>query len=282
MIAWLKDNRLNFFKILISLIALCFLFLLLYQYYGDNRNDWEHFFSQVILNIQAPNKIDGFYNPPWIALLLVYGLLPLKISNVLNLLLNIGMLLWAINKVKGGWLGVLITFTSPLFFDMARVNPIDWIPLLGFLLPPIWGFPLMAIKPQTLGASMLIKWKHENFKIKPLVPLVLVILGSFVIWGNWLNIQKTVSIMDAPQNFSFWPLGIPVGLWLLFYAWKADDEVLAGAATYLLIPYVAPYSMVCLLALLSGKHKKVAIALYLGFIWFAVVEARRTGIHFSL
>jgi hypothetical protein len=98
-----------------------------------------------------------------------------------------------------------------------------------------------------------------------LVPLVLVIFGSFVIWGNWLNIQKAISIMDAPQNFSFWPLGIPVGLWLLHYAWKADDEVLAGAATYLLIPYIAPYSMVCLLALLSGKHIKVAIALYLGF-----------------
>lgn len=281
MVVWLKDHRLQFIKILVFLFVLAALFVALVQFYGNNQNDWQHFFSGAFAHIKAPNEIDGFFNPPWTALLLVYGLLPLNISNVINLLLNICMLLAAVYKVKGGWLGIALTFTSPLFFDMARVNPIDWIPLLGFLLPPIWGFPLMLTKPQTLGAAALIKWKKEHFHLKPLIPLAIIIGSSFLLWGNWVNIQGPVSVMGTPQNFSFWPLGIPFGLGLLYYAWKKDDDVLAGASTYLLIPYVAPYSMVCLLALLSGKHKKIAIALYIGFLWFAVVEARRTGIQFT-
>ncbi len=279
MIVYLRGHWQQIFKIFVFLLALTFLFVILYYYYGDNQNDWQHFFSQVFAHIQAPNKVEGFINPPWTALLLAYGLLPLKISNVINLLLNICMLLLAVYKVKGGWLGIVLTFTSPIFFDMARVNPIDWIPLLGFLLPPIWGFPLMATKPQTLGAAMLIKWKQEKFSLKPLIPLAIIIGGSFLVWGNWVNIYGAVSLIDNSHNFSFWPLGIPFGIMLLYYAWKTNDEVLAGASTYLLIPYVAPYSMVCLLALLSGKHKKIALALYLGFTWFAVVEARRIGIH---
>ncbi|MPM28845.1 hypothetical protein SDC9_75376 [bioreactor metagenome] len=279
MIVWLRGHWQQIFKVFVFSLAFAALFIVLYIYYGDNQNDWQRYFSQVFAHIQAPNKVEGFFNPPWTALLLAYGLLPLKISNVIKLLLNICMLLWAVFKVKGGWLGIVLTFITPLFFDMARVNPIDWIPLLGFLLPPIWGFPLMVTKPQTLGAAMLIKWKMEKFSLKPLIPLAIIIGGSFLIWGNWVNIKGPVSVLDTPQNFSFWPLGIPFGIILLIYSWRTNDELLAGASTYLLIPYVAPYSMVCLLALLSGKHKKIAFALYLGFLWFAVVEARRTGIH---
>lgn len=137
MVIWVKDLWLQFLKIFLFILILAALFVALIDFYGNNHNDWQHFFSGAFTHIQAPNEIDGFFNPTWTALLLVYGLLPLNISYVINLSLNICMLLAAVYKVKGGWLGIALTFTSPLFFDMARVNPIDWIPLLGFLLPPI-------------------------------------------------------------------------------------------------------------------------------------------------
>jgi hypothetical protein len=265
MTVWVKNHRYQIISIALIFVALSVLFLVLYHYYGDNHNDWEHYFCHVFASLRAPNQVEGFINPPWTALLLGYGLFSLKISNVINLLLNISMLLWAVYKVKGGWLGIFLTFTSPLFFDMSRVNPIDWIPLLGFLLPPMWGFPLMVTKPQTLGAAMLIKWKQGKFSIKTILPLVLIIGSSFLIWGNWVNLSETRSILNTSHNFSMWPFGIPFGIGLLTYAWKNNDDILAGASTYLLIPYFAPYSIVCLLALLSGKHKKLLLHFILDF-----------------
>ena len=272
---YLKTNKL--FSIAVFVLALAMMAFIFYRFFPPLENDWMRFYSKLTANLSYPNHVPGYVNPPWAALLVPYGLLPIRISNVINLLLNIAVLFFAIRKVNGGWLGILLTFTSPLFFDLARVNPIDWIPLLGFLLPTAWGLPLMAIKPQTLGASMLIKWKNENYKIKPLIPLIVVVILSFLVWGFWIN-KEAVSFTNKPWNFSFWPLSIPLGIYVLYKAWKEGDELLTGASTALLVPYIAPYSIACIISILSGKYKKIAIALYLISWWYVMVEGRRLGL----
>lgn len=271
-----KGKLLKAAKIAFSILIFIGIFILLLRFYSE-QNDWKTFFSPIASNIANPNNVPGFVNPPWTSILLIYGVLPLKYSNAINILINVTVLLFAIKKVNGGWIGILLTFTSPLFLDMARVNPIDWIPLLGFILPPAWGFPLMAIKPQTLGASMLVKWKMKKFKFSILIPLIIITISSFLVWGNWFS-HDAFTLINKPWNFSFWPLGIPIGLYLFYRAYKNEDEILAGVSTYFLIPYVAPYSMVCLLAIMSGRYKKYAFVLYVASYWFLIVESRRMGL----
>ncbi len=180
MFQYIKNNRKSIFTILLVIICLGTFFYLAYTYYPD-YNDWSKFYSPLPSHIQKPQEVSGYINPPWTALLVLYGLFPLKISNAINLLMNAVVLLLLVKKVKGGWLGILLTFTSPFFWDMARVNPIDWIPVLGFILPTAWGLPLMAIKPQTLGAAAIIKWKNAKFSIKPLIPRIIIVAASFIL-----------------------------------------------------------------------------------------------------
>lgn len=273
MIAWVERHRRDILVSLTLLVSAASVFLLLYRYYPDH-SDWTLFYSKLTRNILHPMQVNGYVNPPWASLLTVYGLLPLRVSNVINMMINMVVLLLLIRKVKGGWAGILLTFTSPLFWDMGRVNPIDWIPVLGFILPPAIGFPLMAVKPQTLGAAAIVKWKNMKFKFAPLIPLIVVVAVSFVIWGNWLP-KDTGELISTAWNFSFWPVSIPLGGYVFYRAYKEGDEILAGAATPLLVPYIAPYSLVSIIALLSGKYRKIAIAIYIFSIWYFMIEYRR-------
>lgn len=199
----------------------------------------------------------------------------MKTGNAVNLCLNIIFLSLAIRRFGGGWATLLLTFTSPFFFDLARTNNIDWIPTLAILLPPMWGLLLLAVKPQSVGGIALIWWKRHHFSLRLFIPLLVVVALSLAVWGLWFF--KIQNPSNQPYNFAPWPVGIPVGLYLLHKAYRSDDEVLAAAATPFMTPYIAPYSFTLILALLGGKYQREAFYLYLGGWIFFVIEARRIG-----
>lgn len=235
--------------------------------------DWEYTFSQVSEFWQAPYAIPTFTNPPWVILLLPHAWLPLSWGNALNFLLNVTLLILVINRYGGTWHTYLMVFTSPFFFDLARTNNIEWIPLSGLLLPHTFGIPLLLIKPQAMGGIMLIWIKNEGVKI--LIPSAVLIALSFVMWGPWfleLSLPENVT-----WNFSMWPVGIPLGLYMLYRAYKTDEELLAAAATPFLVPYVAPYSLVGLMALLGGKYKREVFYVYVGIWAYFVIQLRIDG-----
>jgi hypothetical protein len=250
-------------------------FVIAMYFYYPYHNDWSQFFSPLASHIRNPKEVAGFTNAPWMVFLLLYGLLPIRWSNAINLLLNVAVLLALVRKVKGGWVGILLTFTCPLFWNLAGTNSIDWIPVLGFLLPTAWGLPLMAIKPQTLGMAAFIKWKNTKYRLLPLLPLIVIVIFSFLFWGNWLPSGGLSWFNQVPWNFSFWPISIPFGLYVFYRAFKEGDEVLGAASTPFLMPYIASYSMACLISLLSGKYRKLALALYLFSWWYFIIEYRR-------
>ena len=102
-------------------------------------------------------------------------------------------------------------------------------------------------------------------------------LISFAVWGFWPMqiLDNSGELRDRAWNFSPFPLGIPVAIYLLYKAWQSDDEVMAAAATPLLVPYFAPYSLVSLMALLASRHKTIAIFIYWTFWFYLIVESRR-------
>lgn len=260
---------------LAAVIALGLLIYVLQAYYPP-AVDWEHSFSPLSEHWRDPYLIPTFTSPPWVIALLPHAWLPLKLGNAVNLFLNIAVILAVIRRYGGGWKLMLLVFTSPNFFDLARTNNVDWIPMLALLLPNSLGLPLLAIKPQALGGAALIWWKRNNFSWKMLLPLTAVLAASFLIWGTW-PLRTGLPENAAWWNFAPWPLGILLGLYMLWRAYQANDEIIAAAATPFLVPFIAPYSITALLALAGGKYKKEVFFAYIGFWIYVVVESRRIG-----
>lgn len=239
--------------------------------------DWQHSYYPAMHHFWQPYDHSDFAGFPWLLLFLPHGLLPMRWGNAANFVLEIAVLGALIRVYRGGWAAVLLTFTSPIFLDLLRTNNVDWVPALAFLLPPTWGLPLLIAKPQTLGGAALIWWKRTRFSWRLLVPAGLVVALSFVIWPGWLSSIGMAGgdIRDTAWNFAPWPFAIPLGLYLLYRAYKADDEIIAAAATPFLVPYFAPYSLAPLLALLACRHRTAAIYLYFGLWFYLIIESRR-------
>ena len=240
--------------------------------------DWESAFFPAMRHFLNPYEVEYFTSPPWVLALLPHALLDLQWSNAINLCLNIltlGALIW---RYKGGWPAMLLTFTSPIFLKLAHANNVDWIPALAFLIPPMWGLPLLVAKPQVLGGAALIWWKRRRFSPLMLLPLVGIIILSLVIWGFWPADVNGLPERANLWNFAPWPFGIPAGIYLIYRAWKKDDEILAAAATPFFVPYFGVHSLAPLMALLACKYRREAIYLYAGFWFYLIVESRRLAL----
>lgn len=238
--------------------------------------DWVETFSQVWRQWRDPYAIPTFANPPWIFALLPHAILPLAWGNAINFGLNVAALVAISRRYGGDGLTLALVFTSPPFFDLARTNNVEWIPMLALLLPPSFGLPLLVLKPHTLGGIVLIWWKRATNRLLLLLPLAAVVALSFVIWGFWPG--RMWSPQQTMWNFAPWPLGLPLAAYLLYRAYQADDVIMAAAATPFLTPYIAPYSIAALMALGGGRYRRELIFVYVAFWTYFVVEARRISL----
>jgi hypothetical protein len=118
---------------------------------------------------------------------------------------------------------------------------------------------LLLVKPQSVG--MIASTRLKRSGVRALVPTAAVLLLSLLIWPAWpMHFHGNTS---APWNVSsWWPWLVPVGLAMLAWAWRHDDDSIAGASTPLLVPYCATYSLVATMTLLAGRHRKA-----LAIVW---------------
>jgi hypothetical protein len=258
----------------LTILVVCAVSLFAYTY--PVGIDWVDTFGRMPQIWQDPYVDNEFTSPPWIMLLLPYAWLPMRWSNAINMTLNLSFLFLLIRKFNGGWLSFALTFTSPLFFDLLRTNNVDWIPIAALFLPPSWGILLLAIKPQVFSNVILIWWKQAKFRLTIFLPLASMLILSVLVWGNWFA-QTGLPLHSNYWNFAPFPLGIPFGIYILYKAWGNNDEVLAAVSTPLFFPYIAPYSLTSVLALLSVRHRKEAIFVYAAFWFYVIIETRRLG-----
>ena len=137
--------------------------------------------------------------------------------------------------------------------------------MIAFLTSPVWGFALFLFKPQ-VGSMAGLRWfaQAEN-RWKLLLPSVILVTLSFVIWGFWP--QKLFANATAwggdrsvgPWNVAPWPWLIPVGIWLLYLGWKRNDDLFAVMATICLTPYFALYSFTLFVAMLAARKPYQAL-----------------------
>lgn len=242
--------------------------------------DWQGTYTNISENPFHPFVDTSFTNPPWVIAFLPHAWLPVRIGNAINFMLNAGLILLLIHRMGGDWQTILMVFTSPVFFDLARTNNIEWIPILALLLPLRWGLPVILIKPHSIGGFALVRWKKQGYRITDLIPVVVVIGLSFVIWGLWFRDMGLPSD-SAIWNFAPFPLLIPLGIYLLVRGIIEENEMLAVGATPFLTPYIAPYSITVLLAYIGSRHKRLAFIVYVAFWVYTVVETRRMAFYFE-
>jgi hypothetical protein len=194
----------------------------------------------VEVSPQAP-----FFAAPWgLIPLLPLALLPVEIGRALVML--IGLVTFAVAAYRVGAKPVtmaLFLLSPPVIHTILNAN-IEWIPILGFVLPPWLGLFFVTVKPQT-GFAVAIwwffdAWRRQGIKgvVRTFAPVTAAFLLSFVLYGFWPLGMFNVLGYGRDFNASLWPLSIPIGLALLVTSIQKQDVKLAMPASPFLSPYV--------------------------------------------
>jgi hypothetical protein len=247
--------------------------------------DWHEAFrpaSLALLSGQSPYTVDRFYAAPW-------GLLPLLALSVLPENVGRGVLLTAsilsllvVARRLGARPPAVVAFllSPPVVHGLLNAN-IDWLVMLGFVVPPQIGLLFVVIKPQ-MGIGLVVYWLIEAWRegglprtVRVFWPVALVTGVSFLLFGFWpLRFQ---GIVDYSENFnaSLWPMSIPVGLALLAASIRRREPRYAIASSPCLAPHVVFHSYAGVLASLLPMTAET-IAAVIG-LWILVIIRAMTG-----
>jgi len=241
--------------------------------------DWETVFYPATRAVWATGSpyVQGFLNPPWAILpLLGCGLAPAPVGRALLFLMSLAAFAYLAIRLGGTPVTTGLFLLSPPVMHCLLNGNIDWLVLLGLLVPPQWGLFLVILKPQ-MGLGVAIYWAWDAWRqgrwkqlYHTLAPVGLALSMSFVVYGPWP--LTLIGQPDKPWNASLWPLLIPVGLVLLVRALRSEGDTgrdYALAAGPCLAPYIMFHSYVGLLVPLLRKPIEMAIAV--GGLWVAVL-----------
>jgi hypothetical protein len=207
--------------------------------------------------------------------LIPLAILPLKVGRTILLLISLISFAYSAKKLGANRFGILLFLLSPpVLFCLLNGN-IDWIPILGFILPPQIGLFFIMVKPQ-IGIAVAVYWLFQAWRqggIRPVVkvflPVSIALLASFGLYGLWPLQSTQVLTIAQRYNTSFWPISIPIGLALIVAAIRLKQAKLAMAASPWLSPYVLFNSWSGALAALSSQTLKLA-AVVLG-LWLVIL-----------
>ncbi len=192
-----------------------------------HKYDFPYFaYPPWILPILAPLTV--IPNPWGTALMLWIGMVVIGAVT-----LKLGKKVWKIGLVM----------LSPPFLMMMFYGGFDWLPLSGLLLPPMWGFLLLSVKPQVaLSASLTWfqlapNWR-ERFKI--VIPTLIVAAIALLVWPGWPTWMLADSSLTSEWfNFSVFPWGLIPAALLAVYAWRRKSQAAALAIMPLCSPYMS-------------------------------------------
>jgi hypothetical protein len=254
--------------------------------YWTFEDDWNKSYRPAALLLLAgrsPYEVPLFYNPPWTLLaVLPFALLPPAAGRAAFLVVSLVAYGYAGVRFGARPRGLLLLLLSPPVLFNLYFSNVEWLVLLGVLLPPAVGLIFVTIKPQVgmLVAVVWIvgAWRRGGWRAVARcgAPFAVLLALSLLVYGWWP--LTAARLTTASHNFSFWPWSLPVGLYL---AWRAlrdpqdrIEKALAGAP--LLSPYVALMSWVGpVVALLRHERR---LALLVAAMWVYVVAVILTGL----
>jgi len=281
-LARIKSSVRTFFqkkpsKIILCLLLFCLAVFFAWKMIGHSVGiDWRTIFrpaTLALLHGKDPYNTDQFMLAPWVFFVFIpISLLPEDLSMAVMVVLGICAYTWIAVKLKAKPWGVVAILLSPLVLYNLIDGNIDWLALLGFVLPPEIGLFFLALKPQ-IGLGLILYWGYVSLRekrfIKTFAPILIVTLVSFALFGFW---PQRMFAVPAAYNASAWPYSIPFGLIMLVMALHRKKERLAQALSPLLSPHVMFHSWVTFLMALAPDTLEVVTASLSA--WLLVILSR--------
>ena len=231
----------------------------------------------AILNGKSPFETVPYFGfAPWAMIpLLPLALLPENIGRAILFLTS--LLAFAYSTWKLGAkpvAAVAFLFSPPVIHSLLNAN-LDWLPILGFTLPPTIGLFFISVKPQ-MGSIVAVFWLAEAWRsgglrkvIRVFAPFGIVFLISIILFGFWPANFREIQEVSLGWNASLWPASIPIGLALGVAALRRGEIRFAMAASPCLSPYVQLHAWSGALASLSALSAEM-VAAVIG-LWLMVI-----------
>jgi len=218
--------------------------------------------------ITRPYEIPGFVNPPWaLVILFPFNIFSLPFAVLAQLIVYFVLMTLVIFKFEGDRWSVLLTFTCAIALDSGLELNIDWIVLIGLLVPQMYSAPFLMVKPQ-VAPGYVLSFTRQQFIRASIVGLA-VLLISFLLWGFWIPdyiasaqlYQVSWLINLAPMALFGLPISLVMGVALALYAFRKRDPLLSILAGYFFVPYIAGYSLLLPFALIACRWRWVAFGI---------------------
>lgn len=239
--------------------------------------DWDETYrpvGQALYQLKSPYSVEGFRAAPWAALVsLPFAWLPDRIGRAAYFLMSLFAFMLVAFKLGAKPVTLAAFILSPPVIHCLLNANIDWLPLVGFILPPPIGIFFVAVKPQ-MGWCVALFWVIQSLRggkitdtIYLVAPITLVILISFAFLGFWPT--RFIEPMGYWWNASLWPASIPIGLVLLAFSLSKQRIEGAMAASPFLSPYVLLHSWSG--ALVSLASKPIEMLAAVAGLWILVI-----------
>lgn len=230
--------------------------------------DWHGAFRPAALEIlhgRSPYNAEGFFNPPWAAVLLVpFAILPENVGRAVMVIAALAVYAYVAHKLGGNKLTIgLLLLSPPVLHGLLNGN-IDWLAVLGVVLPAWLGLFFLAIKPQVGMIVVLFLFFAEWRKggplrvLKTFLPVGLASVASIAIFGPWFLDIPTVD--EIVINASLLPLALPIGLALTVTAIRKNEIRYSMIASPMLSPYLLLHSWIGAFLALAPKPYEAAAA----------------------
>lgn len=246
--------------------------------------DFHNYFRPAALGVwqgRSPYDNPGFFNAPWAILpILPIALLPETVGRAILAVAAFLTYAYTAYRLGGRPLAVVFFLLSPTVVQDLLNGNLDWLTMLGFVLPRPVGLFFLAVKPQ-IGAVVGLFWLVEAWReggwrrvARDFSPFVGALALSFVIFGLWpLRFQANLTMW---WNASLWPMSIPVGLALLTAALRKRSQRLAMAAAPCLSPYLLLHSWGAVLLAIVDRLPET-IAAVVGLWILVAIRAAGSG-----
>lgn len=234
--------------------------------WGDQRTN----FTQAPNNLDDPYQTPGYTLPPWTAVMLLpFSLMPLNIAVLTQMMIYFGALGAMVHQFGGTLRTLVISLSTFISFIVSLEMNIDWLPVIGLLMPAAFSGIFIFIKPQIV-LGVYLSYPRKAL-LRMVAVLSAVVLFSFLIWGfwpidMWEAIERYTLRDDYFEPFNLAPLvrltpfiSIPIGIALGWIAFRRRDPVLSILAWFFFVPYIPFYSTLIYFTLLAIKLPRIAL-----------------------
>jgi hypothetical protein len=222
--------------------------------------------------------LEGLPLLPWAAMLLSpLATLPDRMATALLNGASVIALALVLRHLGGSaWL-VFPLLISPMGYWLFTNGQTDTLILAGLLIFNGLDPLILMLKPQVAAGAIIARLRRVGAAWgRYLAPLAVVLVLSLLVWWGWpiglLAYRET--LIGGEWNSSLWPFGLPIGVVLLWQAWRTGEDRWGLAATPLLFPYVNMPSYLGLLAVLAVRWPRWALVAWCAMLavvaWLAL------------